>query len=65
MVNMINTSRSMRCYTKGAANSALAQFSCFAENENDNGDGGGVPVFTFWPVSHFGKLIVSCTRHFD
>lgn len=65
VVNMINTSRSMRCYTKGAANSALAQFSCFAENENDSGDGGGISVFTFWPVSHFGKLIVFCTWHFD
>lgn len=56
VVNMINTSRSMRCYTKGGINSPVAQFSCFAENQNDSGDGGGIPVFNFWPVSHFEKL---------
>ena len=51
---MVNTSRSMRCYLKGTTNSPLAQFSLSSENENDTGDGGGAPVFTFWPISLFG-----------
>lgn len=55
VIQMFNTSRSMRCYTKGTISSPLAQFSCFAENQNDSGDAGGIPVFTFWPISHFGK----------
>lgn len=55
VIQMFNTSRSMRCYTKGTISSPLAQFSCFAENQNDSGDAGGIPVFTFWPISHFEK----------
>ncbi|XP_027123563.1 uncharacterized protein [Coffea arabica] len=55
VTQMVNTSRSMRCYLKGTTNSPLAQFSLSSENENDTGDGGGAPVFTFWPISLFEK----------
>ncbi|CDP12328.1 unnamed protein product [Coffea canephora] len=56
VTQMVNTSRSMRCYLKGTTNSPLAQFSLSSENENDTGDGGGAPVFTFWPISLFEKV---------
>lgn len=64
VTQMVNTSRSMRCYLKGTTNSPLAQFSFFAENQNDTGDGGGVPVFTFWPISFFEKVADDFVRMF-
>ena len=57
MTHMVNTSRSMRCFLKGTSSSPLVQFSSLSEDTNDLGDGGGVPVFLFWPVSSFGKLL--------
>lgn len=56
VVNMVNTSASMRCFLKGATNSPFIQFSSTSEDTNDNGDGGGIPVFTFYPISTFEKL---------
>lgn len=56
VVNMFNTSSSLRCFLKGGTNSPLIQFSSNSENTNDNGDGGGIPVFTFWSISSFEKL---------
>ncbi|KAI3673362.1 hypothetical protein L6452_39480 [Arctium lappa] len=55
VVNMINTSTSLRCFFKGGTNSPLIQFSNSSEDTNDNGDGGGIPVFTFWSISSFEK----------
>ncbi|KAL7192240.1 hypothetical protein ACSBR2_024142 [Camellia fascicularis] len=52
VVHMVNTSRSMRSFIKGTS-SPLVQFSNFSEDKNDNGDGGGVPVFAFWSISNF------------
>ena len=57
MTHMVNTSRSMRCFLKGTSSCPLVQFSSLSEATNDLGDGGGVPVFLFWPVSSFGKLL--------
>ncbi|KAL3528457.1 hypothetical protein ACH5RR_007779 [Cinchona calisaya] len=56
VTGMVNASRSMRCYLKGTTNSPLTQFSHFAQNQNDPGDGGEVPVFAFWPISLFEKV---------
>lgn len=55
VVNMVNTSTSLRCFLKGGTNSPLIQFSNSSEDTNDNGDGGGIPVFTFWSISSFEK----------
>ncbi|KAL2482382.1 hypothetical protein Fot_43826 [Forsythia ovata] len=56
VTRMVNSSRSMRCYLKGSRSSPLAQFSCSSQNDNDIGDGGGLPVFTFWPIASFEEL---------
>ncbi|XP_010259476.1 PREDICTED: uncharacterized protein LOC104598884 isoform X2 [Nelumbo nucifera] len=54
--HMANTSSSMRCFLKGPASSPLVQFSSASEDKNDNGDGGGIPVFRFWSIPHFENL---------
>ncbi|EFH66436.1 predicted protein [Arabidopsis lyrata subsp. lyrata] len=54
VVEMVNASRSLRCYTKLGTES-LVQFSCSKEDSSDAGDCGGIPVFNFWNVSTFGK----------
>ncbi|GAB4860863.1 hypothetical protein Ancab_036023 [Ancistrocladus abbreviatus] len=56
VVRMINTSESMRCFSKGTRGSLLIQFSSSSDDKSDTGDGGGVPVFTFLPVSTFEEL---------
>ncbi|XP_050223451.1 uncharacterized protein LOC126673371 isoform X2 [Mercurialis annua] len=57
VINMVNTSRLMRCYVKGPASSPILKFSSTSEDHNDDfGDGGGIPVFTFLPISSFEKL---------
>ncbi|KAK2974595.1 hypothetical protein RJ640_003270, partial [Escallonia rubra] len=56
LIHMANTCRSMRCYLKGMTGSPLVQFSSCSENNNDSGDGGGIPVFTFWSVSVYGMF---------
>ncbi|KAK1407346.1 hypothetical protein QVD17_38960 [Tagetes erecta] len=56
VVNMVNTSMSLRCYLKAETNSPLIQFSNSSNDTNDNGDGGGIPVFIFWSISSFEKL---------
>lgn len=55
VVEMVNASRSLRCYMKPSSGS-LIQFSGSKEDSNDAGDCGGIPVFTFWNVSAFGKI---------
>lgn len=49
----------MRCYLKGSRTSPLAQFSCSSQNDNDSGDAGGIPVFTFWSIAAFGMCILT------
>ncbi|KAL5721432.1 hypothetical protein ACHQM5_005081 [Ranunculus cassubicifolius] len=54
---MINDSRSMRCFTKRSGASPLLQYSSHSEdNNNDLGDGGGIPVFTFLSIPYHEKL---------
>lgn len=50
----------MRSFIKGTG-SPLVQFSSFSEDKNDNGDGGGIPVYTFWSTSFFGMSISAYT----
>ncbi|CAA7393462.1 unnamed protein product [Spirodela intermedia] len=47
---------SMRCYLKGSSASPLVQFSQLSQDNDDPGDGGGVPVFTSWALPYFEKL---------
>ncbi|KAI7729053.1 hypothetical protein M8C21_004320 [Ambrosia artemisiifolia] len=56
VVNMVNTSMSLRCFLKGGTSSPLVQFSNSSSDANDDGDGGGIPVFIFWSISSFEKL---------
>ncbi|KAK3028034.1 hypothetical protein RJ639_038755 [Escallonia herrerae] len=56
LVHMAITCRSMRCYLKGTTGSPLVQFSSCSQNNNDTGDGWGIPVFTFWSISVYEKL---------
>ncbi|KAL1196768.1 hypothetical protein V5N11_024586 [Cardamine amara subsp. amara] len=55
VVEMVNASRSLRCYTKPSSGS-LIQFSASKEDSNDAGDCGGIAVFSFWNVSAFEKM---------
>ncbi|XP_058194797.1 uncharacterized protein LOC131311374 isoform X2 [Rhododendron vialii] len=63
LVLMVNTSRSMRSFIKGTS-SPLVQFSSFSEDKNDNGDGGGIPVYTFWSISSFEGLAYELVQMF-
>ncbi|OMO51210.1 hypothetical protein CCACVL1_29933, partial [Corchorus capsularis] len=56
VMHMVNASKSMRCFLKGASSSSLVQFSSSCEDINDTGDCGGVAVFGFWSISSFEKL---------
>ncbi|XP_059640439.1 uncharacterized protein LOC132282704 isoform X2 [Cornus florida] len=62
--NMVNTSGSMRCFLKGTSSSPLVQFSSCSEDKDDNGDGGGIPIFTFWSISSFEKLALELVQMF-
>ncbi|KAF2576647.1 hypothetical protein F2Q70_00006474 [Brassica cretica] len=56
VVEMVNVSRSMRCYMKPSSRSII-QFSCSKEDLKDSGDCGGIPVFSFWNISAFGFVL--------
>ncbi|XP_076946158.1 uncharacterized protein LOC143617510 [Bidens hawaiensis] len=56
LVNMVNTNTSLRCFLNRETNSPLIQFSNSTSDTNDNGDGGGIPVFIFSSISNFEKL---------
>ncbi|XP_060169555.1 uncharacterized protein LOC132600417 isoform X1 [Lycium barbarum] len=56
VTQMVNISKSMRCYLKGTTGTPLTEFSCFPGNQNDAGDCDGIPVFTFWSIFDFEKL---------
>ncbi|XP_022135578.1 uncharacterized protein LOC111007492 isoform X2 [Momordica charantia] len=54
VVQMVNTSRLMRCYFKGSGSSTLIKFSTSSEdNHDDAGDGGGIAVFTSLTIPCF------------
>ena len=55
VVEMVNVSRSLRCYMKPSGGSII-QFSGSKEDSDDGGDCGGIPVFNFLNVSAFGKI---------
>lgn len=63
VVCMFNSSRSMRTFLKGTS-SSLIQFSSVSEGKNDDGDGGGIPVFTFLSVVSFEELARKFVRMF-
>ncbi|KAM1740197.1 hypothetical protein ACFX11_015802 [Malus domestica] len=56
VTEMVRTSRSMRCFLKGTSNSPLEHYIGYSEDKIDPGDGGGIPVFTFWSISCFEKV---------
>ncbi|KAK9996216.1 hypothetical protein SO802_020902 [Lithocarpus litseifolius] len=56
VTQMVNASKSMRTFLKGPSNSALVQFSSFSGDQNDSGDGGGIPAFAFWSISSHEQL---------
>ncbi|KAJ0233851.1 Uncharacterized protein HA466_0278710 [Hirschfeldia incana] len=55
VVEMVNVSRSLRCYLKPSSGSII-QFSGSKEDSDDAGDCGGIPVFNFLNVSAFEKM---------
>lgn len=65
VASMVNASTSLRCFLKGTSSSTLVQFSSSSENINDNGDGGGIPVFKFWSISSFEKLASELVQMFE
>ncbi|XP_033514581.1 uncharacterized protein [Nicotiana tomentosiformis] len=64
VTQMVNVSKSMRCYRKGTNGSALTEFSLFPGDQNDTGDGDGIPVFTFWSIFDFEKLALELVQMF-
>ncbi|EEF47775.1 uncharacterized protein LOC8284444 isoform X1 [Ricinus communis] len=64
VTRMVNVSRLMRCYVKGPSSSPILQFSTSSENNDDNGDGAGIPVFAFWSISYFEQLAEELVQMF-
>ncbi|XP_006354757.1 uncharacterized protein [Solanum tuberosum] len=64
VTQMVNVSKSMRCYLKGASGTPLTEFSCFPGNLNDTGDCDGIPVFTFLSIFDFEKLAEELVQMF-
>ncbi|XP_072977548.1 uncharacterized protein [Typha angustifolia] len=60
--HLVKASDSMRCFLKVSAASPLLQFSDYPEDENDIGDGGGIPVFSSFSISDFGHVTESLAR---
>jgi len=47
----------MKCFFKGSNNSPLLQFSYNSADQSDSGEGGeggGIPVFTFYSITSHG-----------
>ncbi|KAH1201467.1 hypothetical protein GmHk_17G048156 [Glycine max] len=64
--DMINVSRSMKCFFKGSNNSSLLHFSYNSADQSDSGDGGGIPAFTFYSItSHAVKQLHWSTQLYD
>ncbi|XP_071702703.1 uncharacterized protein [Rutidosis leptorrhynchoides] len=64
VVNMVNISSSLRCFHQVGTNSSHIRFSSNSEDANDEGDGGGVPLYTFWSISCFEKLALELVQMF-
>ncbi|XP_034226084.1 uncharacterized protein LOC117635824 isoform X2 [Prunus dulcis] len=64
VIHMVNISRSMKCFLKCASSSPLVHFSGYSEDKNDPGDGGGIPVFTFWTISCFEEVAEELVQMF-
>ncbi|KAM3374773.1 hypothetical protein P3S68_013487 [Capsicum galapagoense] len=64
VTQMVNVSKSMRCYLKGSSGTSVTEFSCFPGNQNDTGDCDGIPVFTFWSIFDFEKLAEELVQMF-
>nr|GEW24784.1 hypothetical protein [Tanacetum cinerariifolium] len=64
VVNMVSAITSLRCFLKGGTNSPVIQFSSCSEDTNDDGDGGGIPVFTFWSITSFEELAWELVQKF-
>ncbi|WMV35302.1 hypothetical protein MTR67_028687 [Solanum verrucosum] len=64
VTQMVNVSKSMRCYLKGTSGTPLTEFSCFPGNQNDTGDCDGIPVFTFWSIFDFETLAKELVQMF-
>ncbi|XP_058088974.1 uncharacterized protein LOC131235694 isoform X2 [Magnolia sinica] len=64
VAQMVNASRSMRCFLKGSMNSPIVQFGSQPEDGNDTGDGGGVPVFSFLSILYFESLAQELAQMF-
>ncbi|XP_059444977.1 uncharacterized protein LOC132176711 isoform X1 [Corylus avellana] len=64
VTQMLNATQSMRCFLKGTSNSTLVQFSGSSEDQNDTGDGGGIPVFVFWSISSHEELAEELVQMF-
>ncbi|KAI9089494.1 hypothetical protein K1719_029099 [Acacia pycnantha] len=62
--DIINTTRSMRCFFKGENNSPLLQFSSFSEDKSDSGDGNGISVFSFLSIASHEKLAEELVQMF-
>ncbi|KAK7265850.1 hypothetical protein RJT34_33474 [Clitoria ternatea] len=66
--DMINVSRSMKCFFKGSSNSPLLQFSYSSEDRSDcgdGGDGGGIPVFAFLSITSHEKFAEELIQMFS
>ncbi|XP_027918945.1 uncharacterized protein LOC114177685 [Vigna unguiculata] len=65
--DMINVSRSMKCFFKGSSSSPLLQFSYNSADQSDfgdAGDGGGIPVFTFYSMTSHEKYAEELVQMF-
>ncbi|OVA18899.1 hypothetical protein BVC80_8939g16 [Macleaya cordata] len=62
--HMVNVSSSMRSFVKGPTSSPFVQFSSHSEENNDNGDGGGIPVFKFCSIPYFESLAKELVQMF-
>ncbi|KAF3790531.1 hypothetical protein EJ110_NYTH16265 [Nymphaea thermarum] len=61
---MLDASRSMRCFLKGPAGTPIVQFSFQQEHGHDPGDGDGIPVFSFLAISFLEALAQEIVQMF-
>ncbi|XP_038700445.1 uncharacterized protein LOC119997456 isoform X3 [Tripterygium wilfordii] len=64
VTHMVNAARSMRSFLRGASSSLIMQFSSSSDDMNDNGDGGGIPVFAFLSISSLERLAEELVQMF-
>ncbi|GLJ48595.1 hypothetical protein SUGI_1025210 [Cryptomeria japonica] len=56
VLHMFNASKSMRTYVKGSAGSPLVEFCNDFGLDGDNGDGGGLAIFSSLSIQYFENL---------